>query len=179
MSKISKSGEIVFAALVMVHVMQPARAQNTTAPAVSLQDSVELLQRQAVDQAHVMMDVDYHFSNLWFARQQANWELAQFYLDETSSHLNWAVRVRPVRKTKSGGDLPLGPILLGVQTGGIAQLRDAIAKHDPKAFDTAYRGMMDQCYACHVAAEKPYLHLHVPETPGSRMIDFSASPTKP
>jgi hypothetical protein len=162
----------VLAAVLILSGAAPIRAQAPAASGPSLQESVDLLQRQAVDQAHVMMDVDYHFSNLWFAEQKGNWPLAEFYLDETSSHLNWAVRVRPVRKTANGGDLPLGPILLAVQTGGVTQLREAIAKRDAKSFETAYRGMMNQCYSCHVAAEKPYLHLHIPETAGARMIDF-------
>ena len=34
-----------------------------------------------------MMDVDYHFANLWFAGQSKNWPLAQFYLNETRAHL--------------------------------------------------------------------------------------------
>ncbi len=34
-------------------------------------------------QSHAMIDVDYHFSNLWFAAQNANWPLAASYLNET------------------------------------------------------------------------------------------------
>jgi hypothetical protein len=144
-----------------------------TAPADinSLKAQVEALQRQLPDQAHAMSDVDYHFSSLWFAAQNGNWPLADFYLGETRSHLIWAVRLRPVRKLSSGADLDLGPILLGVQLSGLADLKGAVDKHDAHAFEIAYRGMMSQCYGCHVAAEKPYLRVRVPETPGAHMID--------
>lgn len=59
-----------------------------------------------------MKDIAYHFSNLWFAGGAQNWPLAGFYLNETRSHLRWAVRVRPVRRT-STGEVDLRPILDG------------------------------------------------------------------
>jgi hypothetical protein len=40
----------------------------------------------------------YHFANLWFAGQKANWPLAEFYWSETRYHLRWAMRIVPVRK---------------------------------------------------------------------------------
>ena len=45
-----------------------------------------------------MEDVDCYFSKRWFAAQKQNWPLANFYVAETKSHLEWAVRIRPVRK---------------------------------------------------------------------------------
>jgi hypothetical protein len=149
------------------------RAQSSAAPADidALRAEVETLKRQAPDQAHVMADVDYHFSSLWFAGRNANWPLAAFYLGEVRAHLNWAVRVRPVRKLASGADLELRPILQGVEGSGLADVEGAIEKHDRRVFELAYRRTMGQCYACHQAAEKPYLRLRIPETPGARMID--------
>ena len=52
-----------------------------------LRSEVERLKEKATDQAHVMVSVDYHFGNLWFAGQHANWPLAEFYWNETRSHL--------------------------------------------------------------------------------------------
>jgi hypothetical protein len=148
---------------------------NSAADIESLKSDVEALQRMVPDQAHIMSDVDYHFSNLWFAAQRANWPLAEFYLGETRSHLTWAVRSRPVRKLSSGGDLNLPPILTAVLSGGLTDLKNAIDKKDPRAFKIAYRGMMGQCYGCHVAAEKPYLKLRIPEAPATRMIDLGTT----
>src|SRR4051794_6932080 len=51
----------------------------------SVASEVALLKAQAVDQAHVMTSVGYHFTNLWFAGQKKNWPLADFYLNETRS----------------------------------------------------------------------------------------------
>src|SRR6266568_2288679 len=32
------------------------------------------------DQSHAMVDVGYHFANLWFAADKGNWPLAKYYL---------------------------------------------------------------------------------------------------
>lgn len=37
-----------------------------------LQQDVATLKEKAADQAHAMMDVDYHFTNLWFAGKDVN-----------------------------------------------------------------------------------------------------------
>ena len=77
----------------------------------SLTDQIEVIKGKVPDQSHVMQDVSYHFSNLWFAAQEANWPLAKFYLDETRSHLRWAVRIIPKRKDNAGQEIDLQSIL--------------------------------------------------------------------
>ena len=67
-----------------------------------LKTEVERLKDKAPDQAHAMVSVDYHFSNLWFAAQAENWPLADFFWKETLSHMRWAVRVIPIRKDNAG-----------------------------------------------------------------------------
>src|SRR5678816_724889 len=82
---------------------QAAATPTTNAVDVAaLQAELALVKGQLPDQAHGMADVGYHFANLWFAGKQKNWPLAKFYLDETRSHLNWAVRLKPVRKVAAG-----------------------------------------------------------------------------
>jgi hypothetical protein len=140
--------------------------------AAALKAEIDALRALVPSQSHAMMDVDYHFSNLWFAAASENWPLAQFYLNETRSHLGWAVRIRPVRRLAAGGEFDLRPMLQGVEGTALAALRAAVEKHDRTVFEQAYRQTMDACFGCHQAAEKPYLRPHIPEAPSSRMIDF-------
>ena len=86
-----------------------ARADATSTPAkkpaptlASLEADTEVLKAKATDQSHVMMDVSFQFSNAWFAGEHGSWDLAEFFIEETDSHLHWAVRVIPVRKDSAG-----------------------------------------------------------------------------
>ncbi|MCX7144271.1 MAG: hypothetical protein NT123_25200 [Proteobacteria bacterium] len=153
---------------------QSAQAQTggtAQTNSADLMKELEALKRLLPDQAHGMADVDYHFANLWFAAHNANWPLAEFYLGETRSHLNWVVRMRPVRRLAAGGELDLRPVLQGVESSGLSDIKASINKRDLSAFEAAYRGTMMQCYGCHAASEKPYLRLRIPEAPATRMID--------
>ncbi len=120
-----------------------------------------------------MMDVGYHFANLWFAGQKQNWPLAKFYLDETRSHLRWAVRIIPVRKIKAG-DLDLGGILEAVDSAMLGEIQKAIQAEDIPRFNDTYRRTLEGCYDCHKASEKPYLRPQIPEQPPASLINFGA-----
>jgi hypothetical protein len=144
----------------------------------ALRAEVETLKGKAPDQSHAMKDVGYHFANLWFAGQKSNWPLARFYLDETRSHLKWAVRIIPVRKTKAG-DLDLNGILQAVDNTFLAQIQQAIESKSSAQFGAAYKQTIEACYGCHKAAEKPYLRLQIPEQPEARIINFDPQATWP
>ena len=150
-------------------------AGDAAAEIANLKAEIEQLRGRLPDQSHVMKDVGYHFSNLWFAARAKNWPLAKFYLDETRSHLKWAVRVIPVRKTK-GGDLDLRVILDALDRTVLADTQKAIDARDLEAFTKAYQQTLAGCYSCHTAAEKPYLRPKIPEQPETRIIDFEPSP---
>lgn len=138
-----------------------------------LKADIHELRGRTPSQSHTMADVDYQFSNLWFAGKNANWPLATFYLNETQSHLEWAVRVVPVRPLANGQKIELGPMLKSFEDDGLAKLRAAIEKQDGADFEAAYRTMTEECFACHQAAEKPYLHPQIPEAPSTRMINMN------
>lgn len=147
------------------------REHDEDSEVAELRAEVEALRGMLPSQSHTMIDVEYHFSNLWFAAKNGNWPLATFYLNETRSHLNWAVRVRAVRPLAGGGQLDLRPILEGIEDGALADLRAVVDKQDSNAFEGAYKAMLEQCYACHQAAQKPYLRPRIPERPASVIID--------
>ena len=130
------------------------------------------------DQSHAMKDVGYHFANLWFAGQKQNWPLARFYLDETRSHLRWAVRIIPVRKTKAG-DLELKGILDAVDNTFLSALEKTIEDRDGATFTVAYKRTIEGCFSCHKAAEKPYLRLQIPDRPEAPIINFDPAATWP
>ena len=136
----------------------------------ALRAEVERLASIVPDQAHAMDDVGTHFTNLWFAAQAGNWPLADFYLAETRSHLKWAVRIRPIRQTKTG-DVDLGAILEALDSSLLAEVKNAIDQQDMARFDPAYRQTIEGCYACHKASEKPFIRPQIPSAPVQRVIN--------
>jgi hypothetical protein len=166
---------------VLSPAVEPAHAQPVTVePDLrALAAEVRSIQGKLPSQSHTMQDVSYHFGNLWFAGEHENWDLAEFYWDETLSHLHWAVRVIPVRKDLKGNDVDLRPILAGFENGPLHQLHDTIVAKDKAAFEHEYRTSLETCYGCHKAADKPYLRPQIPERPESPIINFDPHATWP
>jgi hypothetical protein len=138
----------------------------------ALAGDVAVLKDKAADQAHAMTDVEYHISNLWFAGRAKNWPLADFYWNEALSHMKWAVRIIPVRKDGAGQEIKLAEILQSIENSPTMQIGKTIKEKDLKGFEAAYRATLEGCYACHKAADKPYLRPRIPEHPASMMINF-------
>ena len=148
--------------------VKPALTENQ-----KLHADVARLKDVVPDQAHAMMSVAYNFNNLWFAAKAENWPLAEFYWGETRSHLRWAVRVIPVRKDKANRDVKLRDILQAVENSPLKQLQDAIKAKDHVKIAAAYKFMIEGCYSCHKAVEKPYLRPQIPIRAAEPTINFN------
>lgn len=133
---------------------------------------LEIIKGRLPDQAHAMSDVGYQFGNLWFAGQTKNWPLAEFYWKESRSHLAWAVRIIPKRKDNAGHEIDLVAILQALENSPLKQLGEAIAFKDEAGFDKAYRFTLEGCYACHKAADKPYIRPQIPIHPETNIVNF-------
>jgi hypothetical protein len=167
--------------ITLSNAVEPAHAQAAR-PELSLGDlaaEIDAIKGKLPSQSHTMQDVSYHFCNLYFAGESENWPLAEFYWEETLSHLRWAVRVIPVRKDTKGNDVDLRPILEGFENGPLHLLHDAIAAKDKTAFEHQYRTSMETCYGCHKAADKPFLRPQIPDHPESPIMNFDPRATWP
>jgi hypothetical protein len=178
-----KTCRVPFAALLVLcgaASTQAADAPDNAALAQQIADlkaANEQLRTLFPSQSHSMMDVAYHFTNLWFAGQHQNWPLAQFYFNEARSHIVWAVRLVPVRKT-STGELHLQEMFDAFDKTLLTDLKKQIADKNGKQFKVAYRAALDGCNSCHTAAEKPFLHIVVPDKPEVQIVDFTASASR-
>ncbi len=137
-----------------------------------LKAEIQEIKDRLPDQAHAMQDVANQFTNVWFAGEKRHWDLANFYLGETRNHLRWAVRIIPKRKDNAGREIDLSSILKGMENGPLAQLQSVIKAKDAEHFVAAYRLTMENCYACHKAADKPYLRPQIPTGPATQIINF-------
>jgi hypothetical protein len=151
----------------------PAAAPQDAKGVEELAAKGEALKGLVPDRTHIMADVGYHFTNLWFAGEAANWPLANFYLAETKSHLRWAVRAKPIRKDDAGCEINLGKVLEAIENSQLTQLKQAIKRKEKPAFESVYRETLTTCYSCHKASDKPYLRPQVPMEPETRVINFN------
>jgi len=151
----------------------PVAAQAPAASAASpaqpadlktLAADVERLKALVPSNSHIMMDVQWHWTNLWFAGQAKNWPLAQFYFNETRGHIQWLIKKSP--KIRSQGpekeEVDVAGIFEGVDTSSLADVKKAIEAHDSAKFATAYRTMLESCYSCHKSVGRPYLRPMIP-----------------
>lgn len=153
----------------------PRAAQAAAAQATdmaTLRAEIERLKSVVPDQAHAMKDVDYHFTNLWFAGQAENWPLADFYWKETLSHLKWALRIIPVRKDNAGREIKLEDILQSIENSPFMKMGDVVKDQDKTRFEPTYRYLVEGCYSCHKAVDKPFLRTRIPERPATTIMNF-------
>ncbi len=167
---------------ILAPAVLPARAGQTPQPDVrelrQPQIKTDSLDGRLSDQSHAMADVGYHFANLWFAADKQNWPLSNYYLNETRSHLRWAVQLHPVRQTKLG-EVDLKGILDAVDNSFLTEVGAAITNKDSAQFKIAYRQTIEGCYACHKACEKPFLRPQVPNAASVSILNFDPNATWP
>jgi hypothetical protein len=144
-----------------------------------LQAEVKRLQGLLPDQAAVMSHVAYHFSNLWFAIEQENWPLADFYLGETRNNVKWAVRSKPLRKNAAGQEIDLAGIAQAVDNGPFTEMKKAIDGKQKDLCQKIYDQTLATCYACHKASSKPYLRPQRPARPEAPIMNFDPNATFP
>jgi len=153
--------------------------KNAAGELPALRAEIERLKTIVPDQSHAMRDVDYHFTNLWFAGKAENWPLAEFYWKETLSHVKWAVRIIPVRKDNAGREVKLEEILQAIETTPSMQMGEVIKNQEGEKFEPTYRSLLEGCYLCHKASDKPYLRPRIPEHPATSIVNFDPKATWP
>jgi hypothetical protein len=147
----------------------------------SLPAEVAHLKELVPSNSHLMMDVQWHWTNLWFAGQAKNWPLAQYYFNESRNHIQWFVKKSPTLRS-AGPDreeVNIEGIFEGIDTSSLNDVKTAIAKKDSTQFASTYRIMLESCYSCHKSAGRPYLRPMIPTAQMQSMINFDPNATWP
>ena len=150
-------------------------AQAPTASA-TLTSDVEHLKSIVPTQSHTMIDVGFHWANLWFAVQKKNWPLAKYFFSEARQAMRWTVVIRPVRQKSNGGTVDVKGIFNAMDISAFATVQLAIEDENEAEFVGAYKSALEGCHSCHVASELPYIRPAIPTVPPTTLIDFN--PTK-
>ena len=154
------------------NVMAQDEAKVSAPDLAAMQADIAHLKEVVPSQSHTMTDVAYQFAELWFAGRARNWPLADFFLNETRSHIAWTIRIRPVRKDSAGNPVDIKALFDVISNGQLKSLADAIKAKDEARFETTYKQMLNGCNSCHIASDKPYVHVVVPQVPPQTIVQF-------
>jgi hypothetical protein len=151
---------------------QQGRAAAPPPTLESLAADVAQLKAIQPSNSHIMMDVQFHWTNLWFAAQKKDWEFAQYQFNEMRGHIQWLMRKSPIIRAQDGTDVDVKSIFDGVDTSSLADVKAAIEKKDSVKFAAAYKTMIESCYSCHKAVGRPYLRPMIPTAPAMTAINL-------
>ena len=147
----------------------------------SLPMEVARLKALVPSNSHIMMDVQWHWTNLWFAGQAKNWPLAQYYFNETRGHIQWLIKKSPTMRS-SGPDkeeVNIEGIFGGIDTSSLADVKTAIEKKDSAQFAATYKVMLESCYSCHKSVGRPYLKPMIPKASMQAILNMDPNATWP
>ena len=145
-----------------------------------LPQEVATLRQLIPTNSTIMMDVQWHWTNLWFAGKKKNWPLAQYYFNESRGHIQWLVRKNPtIRNNVEQKDVDLQGIFDGIDTSSLAMVKDAIEKKDSAAFEKNYKTMIESCYSCHKSIGRPYIRPQIPTAQVQSMVNMDPNAVWP
>src|SRR5437868_13565095 len=147
----------------------------------SLPEEVAKLKALVPSNSHIMMDVQWHWNNLWFAAQAKNWPLAQYYFNETRGHIQWFVKKSPTLRSAGPEreEVNIEGIFDGIDTSALMDVKTAIAKKDGVQFASTYKIMLESCYSCHKSAGRPYLRPQIPKVAMQSILNYDPNATWP
>jgi len=128
-----------------------------------LQKEVEklshIVEEHPVELATFMASYERFTHKLYLAGKAQNWELAEFYheeLEETAEHLH--------RLNLSDDGIPVSAMMEPNLLQPLKAVEKAIHDRQPETFEKSMQNLIQHCNACHQAAGKPYLRLHLTST---------------
>ena len=94
-----------------------------------LPQEVATLRQLIPTNSTIMMDVQWHWTNLWWAGKRRNWPLAQYYFNEARGHIQQLVRKNPmIRNQVDGTDVELQGVFDGIDTSSLQMVKDAMTQ---------------------------------------------------
>lgn len=170
------AGEVMRPAVVTAQAQnggggQGRNAVPTDLPGLSAE--VAKVETLLATQSHVMADVSFQFSNLWFAGKSKNWPLAEFFFNESRNRVRWMIRIRPIVQDPDKNNVDLQGLYDAIDKDVWSLIKTSIDKKDEPGFEAAYKLGLDKgCYSCHKSVGRPYLRPQVPTQMPQTIITF-------
>jgi hypothetical protein len=133
----------------------------------TFQDSVKQLQAElatakemAPGLGEYMTTIQLHAGKLWFAAKAANWELAEYELDELKETIEAA---KGLNAEKNG--VKISDVLDSVLQTQVAALDSSIKSKSQTKFQSSYDETLSACNGCHQSAGYKFIHIVRPSAP--------------
>lgn len=111
-----------------------------------------------------MAETAYRYAELYWAGKDRNWEYADYQLGKIVTAVANGVERRPRRAASAR-----------MLDGAVTVVKDAIAKRDGAAFDTAFGTLTETCNACHQAEKMRFIRVAPPPVRTSVVIAPAAA----
>ena len=135
--------------------------------AAALEDSVRILRLQVDSLRQLspglgdyMTTIQLHAAKLWYAFMGANWELAEYEVNELNETIDAAKSLHAMKN-----NVNTASVLQSVQETQILTMRNAITSKDHQLFSAAYHQTLDACNGCHKSAGYGFISIVLPSAP--------------
>jgi hypothetical protein len=134
---------------------------------IALQDSLKRTQSDlasikelAPGLGEYMTTIQLHAGKLWFAAKAANWELAQYELDELKETMEAA---KGLNAEKNG--VKISNVLDSVLQTQVVELDRSIKSKSPARFQKSYDDTLSACNGCHTETGHKFIQIIRPSAP--------------
>jgi len=133
----------------------------------ALQDSLKRTQADLASSKELapglgeyMTTIQLHAGKLWFAAKAANWQLAQYELDELKETMEAA---KALNAEKNG--VKISNVLDSVLQTQVAELDKSIKSKSPTDFQKSYDDALSACNGCHTETGHKFIQIIRPSAP--------------
>ena len=158
---------LTFFAPLLLFQISSAQDRDLKTAIESLQDSVRIMGRQldSVKQQSPGLDkymttIQLHIAKLWYAFSAANWELANYEVNELNGAIDGAKTLHAIKN-----NVNTAGVLQSVQDTQVLSMHNAVSSKDHQLFSAAYHATIDACNGCHKSAGYGFISVAMPTAP--------------
>ncbi|MBW7936761.1 MAG: hypothetical protein LC101_05325 [Flavobacteriales bacterium] len=115
---------------------------------------------EGIDLLAYMNRLQLYMNKLWYAGENNNWELSEFYIEEIEEAME-DIAKNPLIKE----GVRVDQLMKNRGLPSIKELEDVTEKKDIQGFKLSYNNMVSSCNKCHEEALHPFIKIKIPESP--------------
>lgn len=109
-----------------------------------------------------------YMNKLWYSGENENWELAEFYVEETEECME---EIEHCDEVEEGVELNKAIVDWGLNP--LKEVETAVKQKDKKVFFQKYDMMVANCNSCHTATQHAFIRIQKPDHPAFTNQDYT------